>query len=787
MSIHSRVLILFAWFFLIIASIYVIAQSRFSSDFSAFLPKQATAEDQLLVEQIKKGSALRTFLLSIEGGSLEQRIQASHELTKALSKTQDFLSVRNGNQQQSNEILAFIHQYRYLLSDRLDENSFGVTQLHHDIEDSIQRLTTDSDALLKPYFLADPTGETLHILRQLIGEGSIHQVGSAWASQDETQLLIVAESRASGSDLDGLEKDLKTINHLFQIVASNTIQDGLTLSIVGAPVSALKSRHLIKSEIEMLSIVSSMLIVALLLFFYRSFRLLLTGLLPVATGVIVATAVVGLSFDVVYTITLGFGIALIGEGVDYAIYYFMQSRHQQNSLSQQTIFWSTIRLGVLTSLAGFLTLLGSSFPGLVQISIFAMTGILVASLVTRFVLPIITSGIAPKYVRNIHYPLVWLIQHQHLFKYVIMFLLMIAFYVIFYHQNNLLNKNLNALNTASLSDRVVEKKIKTALPVPDMRFLWIVRADSQESVLKISEQLLRRIKQQDVGQCIASIQSPTHILPSINTQQSRLNYLPDQKMFVSVLDDALSGLPIKSSRLHSFTEALQRTKNMPFVSRDMISAAGLSFMVDSLLYQTDSEWVAILPVTYKSDDLFNAIDIDSIVSDVGREHVVYLDMLNKSNQLYQNYLYEIVVFSLVGLVVVVLLILISLRSVKRLYRVILPLIFSTILVVATLLMMGELISLFHIIGLLLVFAIGSNYSLFFESLTDDVLIQGNIMSSLILANLTTVIAFGTLAFSQVLVLHALGITVALGAFLSLVLSTLLSNGSIQRKLSYNVI
>jgi predicted exporter len=222
---------------------------------------------------------------------------------------------------------------------------------------------------------------------------------------------------------------------------------------------------------------------------------------------------------------------------------------------------------------------------------------------------------------------------------------------------------------------------------------------------------------------------------------------------------------------------------MPFVSRDIISAAGLSFMVDSLLYQTGSEWVAILPVTYKSDDLFNAIDIDSILNDVGREHVVYLDMLNKSNQLYENYLDEIVLFSLLGLAVVVLLILISLRSVKRLYRVILPLIFANILVVSTLLMMGELISLFHIVGLLLVFAIGSNYSLFFESLTDDVLTQSNIMSSLILANLTTVIAFGTLAFSQVLVLHALGITVALGAFLSLVLSTLLSNGSIQRKLS----
>lgn len=771
--------ILVLWLITLLISGYTISQSRYSSDFSAFLPDQATEEDKILVEQIKKGSALRTFLLSIEGGRLEQRVHVSHELTQALSKTQEFLSVRNGNQQQSNDIMKFIFQYRYLLSDRLDEQSFSVQQLHQDIEESIHRLTTDAGTLLKPYFLADPTGETLYILRQLVGESSIHQVGSAWASQDEMRLLIVAESRASGSDLDELEKNIKTINRLFQTIISNSSEDGLTLSIVGAPVSALNSRHLIKSEIEMLSIVSSLLIVTLLLFFYRSFRLLLTGLLPVATGVIVATAVVGLSFDVIYTITLGFGIALIGEGVDYAIYYFMQSRAQQDNLSQQR-FWSAIRLGVLTSLAGFLTLLGSSFPGLVQISIFAITGILVAALVTRFVLPIMTFNVQPKYRRNIHYPLVWLIHHHHLFKAVVIFLLLVALYVIFHNKNSLLNNNLNALNTASLSDRVTEKKIKADLSVPDVRFLWIVRDNTQEGVLRISEQLLKRIKQQDTERRIASIQSATNIMPSIVTQQARLSYLPSQEVIVSVLDDALSGLPLKASRLSSFTDALENTKNMPFVSRDAISSAGLLFMVDNLLYQTDSEWIAILPVTYKSVESLSAIAIDSITNDIGREHIVYLDMLKKSNQLYQNYLDEIVVFSLLGLLVVVVLMLIALRSFMRLYRVVLPLTFSFIFVVAVLLSIGETISLFHIIGLLLVFAIGSNYSLFFESLTDDILTQSNVMSSLILANLTTVIAFGTLAFSQVLVLHALGITVALGAFLSLILSALLSNSGIKK-------
>jgi Predicted exporter len=65
----------------------------------------------------------------------------------------------------------------------------------------------------------------------------------------------------------------------------------------------------------------------------------------------------------VHGITLGFGTALIGEAVDYSIYLFVQS--EQNATDKQAWikrFWPTIRLGVLTSIAGFAALLLSGFP-----------------------------------------------------------------------------------------------------------------------------------------------------------------------------------------------------------------------------------------------------------------------------------------------------------------------------------------------------------------------------------------------------------------------------------------
>ena len=64
----------------------------------------------------------------------------------------------------------------------------------------------------------------------------------------------------------------------------------------------------------------------LLLLLYRSVLTLLFGLLPVVSGALAGVAAVALGFGLVHGITLGFGVTLIGESVDYSIYLFVQSR-----------------------------------------------------------------------------------------------------------------------------------------------------------------------------------------------------------------------------------------------------------------------------------------------------------------------------------------------------------------------------------------------------------------------------------------------------------------------------
>ena len=85
---------------------------------------------------------------------------------------------------------------------------------------------------------------------------------------------------------------------------------------------------------------------------------------------------------------------------------------------------------------------------------------------------------------------------------------------------------------------------------------------------------------------------------------------------------------------------------------------------------------------------------------------------------------------------------------------------------------GRPLTIFHLVGLLLVVAVGSNYSLFFEHPTATVEDRERTLVSLLFANVATVIGFGLLSFSSVPVLHAIGSTVAIGAVLSLVFSAI---------------
>ena len=153
--------------------------------------------------------------------------------------------------------------------------------------------------------------------------------------------------------------------------------------------------------------------------------------------------------------------------------------------------------------------------------------------------------------------------------------------------------------------------------------------------------------------------------------------------------------------------------------------------------------------------------------------MLVLDIGTETHQLYTRYFNEAIYLSLAGLAAIVLLLGLTLRNAQRLLRVLLPLALTELVVIAGLVLCGQQLTLMHLIGLLLIVAVGSNYALFFDRhpLSDPT--ESATLASLLVANISTVLGFGVLGFSQVPVLNAIGRTVAPGAILALLFAAIL--------------
>ncbi len=215
------------------------------------------------------------------------------------------------------------------------------------------------------------------------------------------------------------------------------------------------------------------------------------------------------------------------------------------------------------------------------------------------------------------------------------------------------------------------------------------------------------------------------------------------------------------------------------------SLDGTSFaaLAGALLVKDDDGWRALLPL--EAPVLHGQVrDIDiarvrRVVSVGAPDDVAVLELKDQVDAMYSSYLAGAVRLSLAGFAAIVVLLLIALRQPSRVLRVVVPLALAVLTVAAGLRLFGPPLTLLHVVGMLLIVAVGSNYALFFDqrfsgSTAGGAATSELTLASLLVANCSTVVAFGVLALSSVPVLHDLGETVAPGAFLALIYAALLA-------------
>lgn len=756
------------WLLVMLAGAAVVWNSRFTADMSFFLPARPSAEQQVLVDQLKEGAVARLLMVAIAGGDAGQRATLSRDLRGRLAKMPEFAAVQNGEAGSLDSERDFLFRHRYLLSPAVTPQRFTVDGLRSAIADSIDRLASPAGMMLKAQLPRDPTGELYEILRQLRADAQPASREGVWASLDGERAMLLLQTRALGSDTDGQESAIQVIRDQFTAAADAAGIADARMQISGPGLFAVKARATIKSEVTRLSLISTLAIVAVLFFVYRSFNLLSLSLLPVLSGALAGVVAVSLAYGTVFGITVGFGSALIGEAVDYSIYYFVQSGRTGID-AWKARFWPTIRLGVLTSVCGFGALLFSGFPGLAQLGLYALSGVATAAIITRFVLPHLAGEhIARRDLSHLGATLQRAMHSLRCLRWPVLALALMAAAYLAVERDQLWSPNLSVLSTASREDSATDVALRADLGAPDSRFMAVVTAGDREASLQAAERAAQLLDELVASGAINGYDSPTRFLPSAATQAARRASLPGAEELRPRLQVALAESPLSAAKLDGFIDDIAAAHLLPDITRQSLNGTSLALAVDALLLQRPDGWSVALPLRLQSDDPPGALV--AVRAALAGSGALLIDLKGEFDRLYNDYLNEAVLLALAGLAAIVALLATTLRSPRRLAAVLLPLVVAELFVITGLHLSGERLHLLHLVGMLLIVAVGSNYALFFDQATGKLDIDT--LASMAVANLTTAIGFGTLALSQVPMLHAIGVTVGPGAVLALLLAAI---------------
>jgi len=754
---------------LAVASFVLIYRTPITTDLTFFLPRNAGLLDSILVQQMREGPASRLLMIALEGGEEAERLKVSRQLAERLRSLPEFESVNHGAESRLLiDLERRLFPYRYSLSPAVQPGHFDCSTLHSALLQRLTELASPAGAFQKGWLTRDPTGEWRHLLGEWMGTAGPSLRQGIWVSPDGRRALLLAKTRASGFDLDAQAKALQLVQKNFQAVADQT---GIRLILGGPGALSVEANTRITADATRLSLINGVLIMVLILAVYRSLRVLGLGLIPLMTGVLTGATATSLIFGQLHGITLGFGATLVGVAADYPNHFFTHLNRHESPQAAMNRIWPTLRLGLLTNIAGFSAMLFSGFAGLSQLAVFASAGLLAAGLATRWVLPPLSGASVklPAWVElgsGLKMTAYWPSWGRGLP--LVMTVMLIGTFLA--SGRPLWNDDIAAINPVPAARQKLDEVLQRDFTVPDLGKLIVIISSDMQSALQISETLTPMLDDLQEHKAFAGYDLAARYLPSQQLQRMRLTALPDPDTLQTNLLEAQQGLPFKKDIFAPFVRELNEARQRGPLQRSDLDGTPLADRVAGLLMPLQQGWVALVALS----GIANENVISERLESFRDKGVQFVDLKLESTRLMRNYRQEALRLLAVSLAVILALLAIGLRSGMEALRVFLPVLAATVCTGLIAAWLFDGLNLYHLVSLLLVTGLSLDQALFFNRDAAEPEERRRTLLSLVVCSTSAVLAFGTLAFSETNILRAIGTTVAVGAILAIGFAALLA-------------
>lgn len=772
MSRAARWTLVLAWLALLaLAGAWLARNLEVAGDLRRFMPEPRTAEQKLLLEGLGEGPGSRLLLVALEGAEPQRLAAQSAAIRQSLAADPRFALVANGEAATLDQVPERLRPYRYLLAPTLDGQALDPDYLHDELQARLQDLGSPVGQWLEPLLPSDPTLQTLALAEQWQGAAAPTRRHGVWFDHAGARALLLVQTVAPGFDPDGQAQAVEALREAFREARGET---GSDIVITGPGAFAVEVGGRTREEAARLGSMDTIAFVLLLLIAYRSWRAPLLGALPLASGGLAGLVAVVAGFDAVHGITLAFGFTLVGVAQDYPIHLFSNQRAGQSPWASVRALWPALVVGVLSTCIAYLAFLAAGVEGLAQLAVFTITGLAVAALSTRYLLPALLDdgsgrGAFADPAESKRMQRLWsaLQSLPRLGGTGALVIAILAAGVVWWMPGHFWQNDLSRLTPVPEASLQADAVLRRELRAPDVRHLAVLRGDDTEAVLQASERLLPVLEALRRDGVLAGYDLAARYLPSIATQQARQDRLPEPAALRAMLDDAVDGTPFRGDVFEPFLADVETARTAAPLVPEALAGTPLAVPLEGLLLPYGDGSIALV-------SLSGITDLRALESALVPHGVQVLDLKAASESLVAEYRTRLLWTLLGALVLLALVVSVALRSPPRVLRVLAPMVLTTLVVLAVLRAAGVELNLFHLVALILAAGLGLDYALFFDHAGDSRANQVRALHAIIMCSLTTFLVFAVLASSSIPVLRAIGGTVALGVVGNFVLALLIA-------------
>lgn len=580
-------------------------------------------------------------------------------------------------------------------------------------------------------------------------------------------VLISAELAGSPFSFDVQDGVVPAIADMRRDLAARFPQAELLMA--GLLPHAIAGTSRARAEVSTVGLGSVLGIVLLFIMVFRSWRPLSLSLLSLAVGCLGGFAACLTVFGHVHLLTLVFGTSLVGIAVDYALHYFCEQFRLGDDWSSEAALrhiFPGITLGLITSIIGFAGLFFAPFPGLQEMAVFSIAGLVFAygcvvawlPSLSRTALPARNAGLLAlmgKYARFWRVRPGW---HTCVGGAAVLGVLIFGCFQLEFRDDIRLLQ--------SLDPKVVAEQSRVGAVigrVPAVQFFLVEGRDPAE-LLEREEKLTAELRQLEQDGVLGSHMALSDIVPSPARQ------MENRLLLEAVIDDEggarrrlADAVGLKEALLTSYVDAFRNAAGEEPLRLDQ-------WLEDPLPDAYAQLWLGAgergVIAAVGLDDLRDPAAMRGLERPEAGVH--FIDGVDDLSTLFGAHRRTTLMLTVASYVVVALILQMRYGLLGGL-AVMAPPVIAAIASLGIPGLLGLPISLFNIMAQLLVLGIGVDYGVFFRETGHD---GESTMLAIALSAVTTILGFGLLAFSATAAIHAFGLTVMIGITVAVLLSPL---------------